>query len=161
MVLFDRWRPPRLPDNAHVIFFDELPPESDLAAAEERGARLRVEEVGVTAWQRDHPLLRGLDLKPLYATDALQLRVPPGAGWDVLVRSGERSLVVARPVERRWQIVVGFDPMLSNWPLQKSFFEFLHRSVEWLTGAAAADSGAGDAPSFTTRRYSPSSSSSG
>ena len=70
-------------------------------------------------------LLKNIDLKKLFVADALELKELKG--WDVLVTGDKSPLIVRGEIDHRSVVVVGFDVLESNWPLQVGFAQFLRR----------------------------------
>ena len=108
------------------IFIGSPPP---VAGVRER----RREEPSVeafVAWERDHPALRYVDL------DAVRLSAPPlidaGNSADILASStaGPAILEISRGPTRA--LIVGFDPLETNWPFERSFPLFFAQAVRYL-----------------------------
>jgi hypothetical protein len=78
-----------------------------------------VTDTGVLDWKRDHPILRGLSLQKLYASEAVKLDVPPES--EILMDGVKGQLIVLHREGRSMHLLVTFDLMQSNWPLRRQF----------------------------------------
>jgi hypothetical protein len=135
VVVFDRYRPQKPLGIIASIYFGVVPGGSKLDVAGPDGAPQRTADLVVREWNREHPLLRDLNVEKLFVKQGLKLAA--GNGWDVLLNGTGGPLAVAsqRRDERGGTVVVCFDPSNSNWPVMVSFPRFLHRAVHWAVGA--------------------------
>ena len=143
VVIFDRYTPAwqtwRSPPSGSFIWFGCAPPDGKLHVVKDGERYQTIDNVGVLDWQRDHPILRHLQVGDLYAASMLKLAVPPEAqvlvdgikGPMVLL---DREVVGTRdaPV-RQTNLVVAFDLLQSNWPLHRvSFPLFIHYALQFM-----------------------------
>jgi Aerotolerance regulator N-terminal/von Willebrand factor type A domain len=129
VIMFDRYYPQFMPPAGNFIYFGCTPTQGKLQAVKENEKYQLIDDVGVLDWQRDHPILRHLNLSKLYAAHLLKLNVPPDA--QVLVDGMKGPMIVLDRDGRSTHLVV-FDVMDSNWPLKVSFPIFLHNALEYL-----------------------------
>jgi hypothetical protein len=143
VVIFDRYTPAwstwRTPPSGSFIWFGCAPPAGKLHVVKDGERYETVDNVGVLDWQRDHPILRHLQVADLFAASMLKLAVPPDA--QVLVDGVKGPMVVLdhevlgtpeMPV-RQTNLVVAFDLLQSNWPLHRvSFPLFIHYALQFL-----------------------------
>jgi hypothetical protein len=105
------------------------------------------EGLAVRAQRTAHPLLRAVNLDDLYVSMATAMA--PGSDVESIVDGPDVPLVVVARQGGATAVVVGFDPLDSNWPFQRSFVTFLANAVEWLGSldqpAAQAEHRPGDA----------------
>ena len=132
LVVFDGYRPKRLPLKSDLLFFGATPPSDDLVVG-------HIKNQQVQAWSRTDPLLTGLAMDKLFA--ATTLRLKPGPGWEILASGEDSPLLLRRKTSSGTTIVVGFVITESNWPLQASFPAFISHAL-----CASAVARSGDAP---------------
>ena len=126
VVIFDRYTPAwatwKTPPSGSFVWFGCAPPAGKLQVVKVGPLNDTVSDVGVLDWQRDHPMLKHLQVGDLFAATMLKLAVPPDA--QVLVDGIKGPMVVLdrevtgpadRPV-RSTNLVVAFDLLQSNWP---------------------------------------------
>jgi hypothetical protein len=130
VVIFDRYAPQKLPATGNFIYFGAVPPGLKLKAATDQDKPVMIAETGVLDWKRDHPILRGLSLQKLYASEAAKLDVPPES--EILMDGVKGPLIVLHREGRSMHLVVAFDLMQSNWPLRVSFPIFLHNALQFM-----------------------------
>ena len=85
----------------------------------------------VLDWDRDHPILRHLNLDKLYAAHVF--KVLPTLNSQVLVDGTNCPLVVLHRENRAFHLIVPFDIINSNWPLQPTFPVFLYQTLQFLS----------------------------
>ncbi len=88
------------------------------------------QSLSVRSQRGDHPVLRAVNLDDLFVSKATA--VAPASDVEVLVEAADTplvSLVRRGPVQA---LVVGFDPLDSNWPFQRGFVTFTANAAEWL-----------------------------
>jgi hypothetical protein len=145
LVVFDGVVPERLPRTNCLI----VNPSASLSPAVKVGEP--VLEPRLSAWDRDDPLLRFVDLSDVLVSRAKRLTL--GAGARALVSAhadaAELPLLAAWSDGDASRIVVGFDLAESNWPLRLSFPIFVRNCVL----AALADEALG--PRGTIRAGTP------
>jgi hypothetical protein len=130
VVIFDRYYPTFLPEAGNFIYFGCAPTVGPLQAVKDSDKYQLIDDVGVLDWQRENPILAHLSLAKLYAAHILKLTVPPQA--SVLVDGMRGPMVVLDREDQRTSLVVSFDLLDSNWPLQITFPIFLHNSLQFL-----------------------------
>jgi hypothetical protein len=145
VIIYDRVAPPKYPERGNFICIGVVPPrglrlrEVPAPASDKlpdgRQRPVRVQEVAVDRWERNHPILRGLDLGELFVESAG--RIAPAEGSEVLVEGkGDPAvpLVVLHREEGRTFLVLPFSVLDSNWPIKVSFPVFLKQAVDYLAG---------------------------
>jgi uncharacterized protein YegL len=139
VIIFDRYTPQWMPPSGSYIWFGCAPPKGKLHVVKTGERYDTVNDVSVLDWQRDHPILRHLQVGDLYAATMLKLAVPPDA--QVLVDGIKGPMIVLdREVVKEGEhdvrstnLVVAFDLLQSNWPLHKvSFPLFIHYALQYL-----------------------------
>ncbi len=133
LVVFDRVSPSRLP-GVPTLTLGAVPNGITTVGSPRRedGHRL-------VSWQRDHPLMRHVELDDLvYAGfDAYQLP----AGATPLAFGTEGPVIASVRSRGAEHVLVGFELPRSNWPLQVSFAVFMANLVDHLTIAGVGESG--------------------
>jgi len=139
VIIFDRHQPKALPGAGNFVYFGCLPPHLNIKAATgPDGQRLLARDVGVLDYQREHPLVRHLNLQRLYIGQMLRLELPTPANatsatdTQVVVEGTAGPLVVLHREARAVHLVVSFDLLQSNWPLRQSFPAFMHNAMVYL-----------------------------
>lgn len=93
-------------------------------------------------WNGDHPVTRRVSLDDLTLAKASILSLQPG---DVVLAAIDQGpIAIARERNGRREILVGFDPARTDFPLRLGFPVFVGASVRWLAGegpGALADRG--------------------
>lgn len=96
----------------------------------------------VVTWDREHPILRDAPL------DALVVRRPaalpplaPDAERTILARGREGPLIAEDATTGARHILVAFDPLETDWPLQPGFPVFIAATIDYLTLRAERDVG--------------------
>lgn len=93
-------------------------------------------------WNGDHPVTRRVSLDDLTLAKASIL--VPKAGDVVLAAVEQGPIAIAREVNGRREVLAGFDPARSDFPLRLGFPVFVGAAVRWLSGegpGALADQG--------------------
>ena len=137
VIIFDRHSPDALPPAGNFVYFGGVADGLKLAATTENGQRLFTQGNLVLDWDRDHPILRGLNLGKLYAESALRLDVPLEA--RTIVEGLKGPLVVLYREGRRRHLVVAFDTLASNWPLRQSFPYFMYNALQFMAAGEDMD----------------------
>ena len=131
VILFDRYVPKALPPSGNFIWFDVLPDGLPLTQTKDENGRAQfAKDQTVLDWKRDHAILRDVPLRKLFAAEAIKLTVP--LADEVLIDGTETPLVVLDHAGRSTHLIVAFDTLQSNWPLQISFPMFLQRGLQYL-----------------------------
>jgi hypothetical protein len=85
-------------------------------------------------WNREHPLMRGVTLDALTIARAWAVNTADGATrFDVIARSDDRPLVLLASDDISERVIVTFDLLESNWPLQAGFPVFVANAADYLT----------------------------
>jgi hypothetical protein len=133
VIMFDRYTPKHLPPSGNFMYFGCVPDpslHSTLTAQRVQGHNLLIKDLTVLDWERDQPILRGLNLSKLYAAQGLELQVPKTD--EVLVQGFKAPLVVLHREDHGTSIAVCFDVIQSNWPLKMSFPVFMNNAMQFL-----------------------------
>jgi len=90
--------------------------------------------VRVTGWSSQHPVTRWVRTRDISVRNPAALKVQPG---DAVLAYTEGDppapLIVAREVNGRRMLILGFDPHDSNLPLESAFPLLIAGSLEWMT----------------------------
>ncbi|MGE5609355.1 MAG: vWA domain-containing protein [Bacillota bacterium] len=129
VILFDRYQPKALPPAGNFIFNGTVPPKSKLTAVMQNDVPMTIQDNAVLDWERNHPLLRHMNLKFL-ATESLKLQVPPDA--QTLIEGDKGPLVALQRDSRSTHLVFAFDVGDSTWPLAASFPIFMDNALQYL-----------------------------
>jgi len=135
VIVFDRYTPTKLPLAGNFVYFGCVGPglvvKQSKAAS---GADEFVQNVGVLDWDRDHSLLRTLNLGKLFAGRVIKLDVPADAQTLIEGTSdqGATPLVVFHREGQSQHVHVAFDLLESNWPLRESFPIFIYNLMQFL-----------------------------
>ena len=161
VVIFDRVTPqwtPQWSPSGSFIWFGCAPPNGKLHVVKTGERYETVSDVSVLDWQRDHPILRHLQVGDLFAASMLKLAVPPEA--QVLVDGVKGPMVVLDHEVRHegdhdvrtTNLVVAFDLLQSNWPLHRvSFPLFVHYAMQFMALGSDMAVRASYAPGDTPR----------
>ena len=131
VIIFDRVTPHFMPPGGSFIWFGCAPPNGKLHVVKDGEKYQTVNDNSVLDWQRDHPILRHLQVGDLFAASMLKLSVPPDA--QVLVDGIKGPMIVLDHEGHSTNLVVAFDLLQSNWPLHRvSFPLFIHYALQFL-----------------------------
>lgn len=147
VIIYDRVLPQRYPANGKFICIGPVIPRG-LALKEVRknppnelepnDRPLRAESITLTKWDREHAILRGLELNKVFVQS--MSRIAAGPGSEVLAEAGAdpaTPAIVLHREEGRTFLVLPFNVIDTNWPLRVSFPIFLRQAVDYLaTGDA-------------------------
>jgi hypothetical protein len=98
----------------------------------------------ILEWRREHPLLRHVAMQDLAMARRVRLTLPDGAQ---AIAYGETGPVMATvQVDSRRHMVVAFDVLESNWPMQIGFPVFITNAMDWLATGGASDAGVAFSP---------------
>ena len=127
VIVFDGYAPQQVPV-VNSVYFSVAPPIEGLKllAARKGASNTQV----ILDWRRDHPLLRHVALDDLLVVEPGRLALPDGARMLATGPSGPAMAVVTTGGVRH--VVVGFDLIKSNWPMQIGFPVFTSNAVHWL-----------------------------
>src|SRR5581483_6324913 len=129
VVVFDNYLPETLP-RGNVLALN--PPDSAFFPVVGQVNRPRI-----TFWDKDHPLLRYVDLRDVGIAAARQLSAP---GWArPLVQAGSVPLLLAGDDGARRVVVFPFDLRQSNLPLSVAFPILMSNVMGFLQPAGSVD----------------------
>jgi hypothetical protein len=137
VLVFDRFAPSELP-LVDSLYLGCSPAISGLKMKASKGKSSMLD------WRREHPLLRYVALDDVAISQQIHLELPDEA---VTLGSAEHGPMMALvQVDRVRHVVVGFDVLKSNWPMQISFPVFVTNAINWLSTSGAADAGSSYQP---------------
>jgi hypothetical protein len=88
-------------------------------------------------WNREHPLMRGVTLDALTVAKARDVTIADNTAtatrFEAIARSDNRPLIALSQVGNTEHILVTFDLIDSNWPLQAGFPIFVANAADYLT----------------------------
>jgi Ca-activated chloride channel family protein len=135
VVVFDRHQPSTAP-SAGSLFVATVPPWDTWARHPDN--RQTVQRQPVLTWKRDHPLMDGVSFDTVWVAGP-SLSIPDTA--QVLATGLTGPLIASITTGRSHHVIVGFDPLESNWPLQVGFPIFIHNAMRWLGTGGHMDAG--------------------
>lgn len=93
----------------------------------------------ITAWERDHPILRFVDLSAVLIDKALKVKPAPWA--QTIADAKDAPLIVAgERGGKRW-LFVGFNLLDSDFPLRVGFPIFVANALRWSVGGQRWEQG--------------------
>lgn len=123
MLIFDRTVPDELPPGN--LFFIAPPTSTNLFTVRGTFSQTRL-----TRRETDHPLLTFVELKNLHISQSQHLEPPP---WmRPIVESTKGPLLMAGQSDGRRVVILAFDLLQSDWPLQIEFPIFMLNLTRWL-----------------------------
>ena len=136
VIVFDRYQPRATP-TVNSLFVASAPPLDPRVWQPENsdpaGPQL------VLNWKRNHPLMAHVDL------DAVRMSKPNRmvlSDPTQVLATGQTGPVMALvTADRLHHVIVGFDPLQSNWPLQVGFPIFIHNCMQWLGSNGHTEAG--------------------
>ena len=88
-------------------------------------------------WNREHPIMRGVTLDALTVAKARDVTIADNTAtatrFEAIARSDNRPLIALAQVGNTEHILVTFDLIDSNWPLQAGFPIFIANAADYLT----------------------------
>jgi hypothetical protein len=135
VTLFDNHTPSRLPDAGTFVFSGALPPADATAVrpvTSGDGVATFYEASTVLDWERDHPMLRGLNLNEVFVAEGRLVTVPLGV--DLLMEGVDGPMMLLEERGRRTNLILTFDLAQSNWPTRRSYPVFGYQMFEYLAG---------------------------
>ncbi len=106
-----------------------------------------IKQPRVATWERDHPILRYVELSNLLIDNAPRLQPAPWA--KVLAESQQTPLIVAGEHAGRKWLGIGWNLLESDFPLQPGFPIFVANVLRWATSERVSSAG------FTVRTGAP------
>jgi hypothetical protein len=139
VIVFDRWSPSQMPAVGSLTLGAALPLDEMALKLDEDG-----EGQAILEWRREHPLLRHVAMQELKLANRVRLSLPDAAQ---ALAYGEAGPVMATvQADGRRHVVVGFNVLESNWPMQIGFPVFITNAMDWLAVGGAAEAGVAFAP---------------
>ncbi|MEM1013325.1 MAG: VWA domain-containing protein [Planctomycetota bacterium] len=138
VTVFDNYSPTGLPEAGTFVFSGTLPPADATqitAVTSDAGVPTFFEGSSVLDWDRDHPMLRGLNLNRVWVAEGRLTTLPLGA--ELLIEGVSGPMMIYERSGRRTHLVFTFDIAQSTWPTQRSFVVFGYQMFQFL--AAAGD----------------------
>ncbi|MCS7190641.1 MAG: hypothetical protein NZ843_03450, partial [Fimbriimonadales bacterium] len=124
LIIFDRKPPVPVKARAVVVIRATGGPIAGL------GQTVRAPRVAL--WEREHPLMRYLELGNLLIDNAP--RMQPASWAKVLAESPQTPLIVAGEHQNRRWVGIGWDLLESDFPLQPAFPIFVANLLRWAVG---------------------------
>ncbi len=124
LIIFDRTTPVPVKARAVMVIKAQGGPIAQL------GQPIRTPRIAV--WEREHSLMRYLELGGLLIDNAPRLTPAPWA--KVLAESQQTPLIVAGEHQGRRWIGIGWDILESDFPLQPAFPIFIANLLRWAIG---------------------------
>jgi hypothetical protein len=92
-------------------------------------------------WLRDHPTLRHVGFETTLISEAVKTEIRDGSTATILALAQTGPAIIEASDAQTRAVVVAFDPLRSNWPLNDGFVVFNAAAIRYLgsDGAAAAD----------------------
>ena len=150
VIVFDRTSPKKLPPAGNFLYFGALPPAVALKqTTDASGVAQFATDVNVLDWQRDHPLLRTLNVSKVFAAEAMKLDLPPDA--ETIIEGTTTPLLVLYRTPRQTHLVCAFDLLQSNWPMRETFPYFLYNAMQFMALGSDMDVREGYTPGAMPR----------
>lgn len=124
LVIFDRVAPVSVKARAVMVIKAQGGPIAALGQS--------VRHPRVALWEREHPLMRYLELGNLLIDNAP--RITPAPWAKTLAESQQTPLIVAGEHQGRRWVGIGWDLLESDFPLQPAFPIFLANLLRWAVG---------------------------
>ena len=139
--VFDRYSPRRTP-LVDSLYFGAAPAIDGLSlAADDTDSEV---QHALLDWRPDHPVLRYVALDDLVLAGSGRLVLPDAAQMLAVAESG--PVIAAVEMDRRRHVVVGFDVLQTNWPMQVSFPVFVSNALQWLGSSSQTAASGGYRP---------------
>lgn len=123
VIVFDGVAPAKLPVGRY-LFLGSTPPLPGISAY---GTHANVYPRLV---RDEHPLFRSASFDELFISKLIAVQAD--RAYQVLVEAPEGPIVTTYDLGEMHAVIVGFDPLDSNWPFQRSFVNFVANAVEHL-----------------------------
>ncbi len=136
VLVFDRYSPTSTP-TVDSLYFAGGPLIAGLSITRGKG------QSSMLDWRRDHALLRYVTLDDVVAAQAVQMSLPDEARTMATTEHG--PMIATLETQGTRHVVVGFDPLQSNWPMQIGFVVFVTNALDWLGAGGTAPGGTGGA----------------
>lgn len=137
--IFDRYAPAAdsLPAAGRFIDIDAVPQGMTLKIAKRGDRPIVLHNLKVLDWKRDHPILRQLMLDRLYVASALKLQTT--LSDQVLIDGTDGPLMLLHQQGQGLHLIIPFDLLQSNWPVQLSFPIFMHNALQYMALGSSMD----------------------
>lgn len=124
LIVLDRYEGTRPLPRGHYLCFGRPPAQAGV------GDLSPLENQFIVDWQERHPVMQFVNLANVFAERCVRMDLPPDA---LLLAEFGASPAIAM-VQRSGSVLllVNFDPMGSNWPLEPSFVIFCYNAVNYL-----------------------------
>ncbi len=150
VIVFDRHRPSQTPATGNFIYIGCVPGGLPVRQrVDTAGAPQFATDETVLDWKRDHPLLRGLNLRRIFATEVLKLDLPADA--ETILEGQTSPMIVLYRSPRAVHLIVAFDVIQSNWPLLETYPYFFFNAMQFLSLGNDMDVREGYMPGATPR----------
>ncbi|HEV8438392.1 MAG TPA: VWA domain-containing protein [Methylomirabilota bacterium] len=123
VVVLDSVSPPRI-GNGRFVLVNTVPGDVPLEVLG------RLDNPIIMDWDRNHPIMRQIDLAKVAIEDAMRVR--PLAAGKTLVEAVGGPIVYALEERERKAVLFGFDLFKSDFPLRVAFPLMLSKSLRWL-----------------------------
>jgi hypothetical protein len=131
VIVFDNHAPQFVPAAGSFVAIGVAPTGLKVRPVlDPQGRTVFLEDIGVLDWNRDHPILRGLNVGRVYAESAIKLDYP--LETEVLIEGLKGPLVLLHREGRATWLLLSFDLLKSNWPVQPTFVPFFLQAVQFL-----------------------------
>jgi hypothetical protein len=137
VILFDRYKPQKLPAAGAFMHFGTVPDGLKLKPVMEGDRFATVKGSDVLDWRRDHVLLRHLSLSKIQVAEMIRMQVP--LEDEVLIDGTAGPMMVLHREGRQIHLVTAFDLLQSNWPLRVSFPVFMQNAMQFLAVGSEMD----------------------
>lgn len=142
VVVFDRWVPtidggPGLPPGRFMVLGAIPRPLGEAAGSEPEPAL-------ILDWRRDHQVMRLLLLDKLQIAEMPDIVIPEDSGFATLAETDRGPAVLEYSTGQTRALVVPFDPMESNWPLDVSYVVFVGAGINYLGQEGGVFGGSAD-----------------
>jgi hypothetical protein len=150
VIIFDRHPPASLPAVGNFVFIGCLPPTGPVKqTTDPAGVPVFAKDVTVLDWKRDHPLVRGLNMRRIFAAEMMRIELPVDA--ETIVEGVGAPLVALHRTGRTTSVFIPFDVVQSNWPLLETFPYFFFNTMQFLALGSEMDVREGFAAGATPR----------
>jgi hypothetical protein len=128
LVVLDRYAPAKLARSNYLVFG---PPPAASGAKAVGELKNQV----IADWRSRHPLMNFVNMENVIVSRAWKLDLPRGA--TVLAEFEDSPAVAEVRVHGNVYVLVGFDPLASNWPFDAGFVMFCYNVAAYITSEAS------------------------
>jgi len=144
LIVFDRVNPLFVPD-VPTLSFGGIPPLPGVARS---ATKIDNPSRKILSWDRLHPIMMNVGLDSTAVADLHRLTLPEDAKSLVLAVGGTIVGIVSQ--DDIQHVLVAFDLIESNWPVQLGFIIFLRNTIDHLTLGGKDDAGLWSRPGQPT-----------